>query len=44
MQSQRIAMETVSGSAVHLLVVYDDRLGDSAYRLRVPVPGALPDV
>ena len=44
MQSQRVAVETVSRGAVHLLVVYDDRLGDSAYRVRVLVPGAVPNV
>ena len=42
MQSQRVAVETVSGSAVHLLVVHDGGMGYRAYRLRVPVPGALP--
>ena len=44
MQSQRVAVETVPRSAVHLLAVHDDRMGYRAYRLRVPIPGTLPDV
>ena len=43
-QSQRVAVETVSGSAVHLLAVHDDRMGYRAYRVRVLVPGAVPNV
>ena len=44
MQSQRVAVETVSRGVVHLLVVHDDRMGYRAYWLRVLVPGTLSDV
>ena len=43
-QSQRVAVETVSGSVVHLLAVHNGGMGYRADRVRVSVPGALPDV
>ena len=44
MQSQRVAVETVSHGVVHLLAIHDGGMGYRAYRVCVPVPGTLPDV
>ena len=37
-------METVSGGVVYFLAVHNGGMGDSAYRVRVLVPGTLSDV
>jgi hypothetical protein len=43
-QSQREQVETVPRGVVYFLAVHDDRVDYRAYRVRVFVPGAVPNV